>query len=319
VTLFVIAALTANAYPKPDDSQSVTLALLHLPFVLWAVVGYAFAPAPWSGVGWRTDYLRLNGEAVVYTALVLITGMLMTAITMALFHAIKVDVDQWYGGWVAVYGACSAPIVGMHLALTRMRAGFAIAPLIARIFSPLALLILMAYLGAMVLQGRSPYGEREFLIVFNGMLLSVLGIAVFCICERRAGRFSDAVLCALLIVALVIDLIRAQRNLVPARLLRVHAESNRHAGGERAGLRPSRRNPGHVPSGRATQWRRGSGGAMDRAFPAGLCRLECDRRVPVSAAVPLSLGATRASRGGAACRRSRRVSISRACASARSC
>jgi hypothetical protein len=207
VTLFVIAALTANAYPKPDDSQSVTLALLHLPFVLWAVVGYAFAPAPWSGVGWRTDYLRLNGEAVVYTALVLITGMLMTAITMALFHAIKVDVDQWYGGWVAVYGACSAPIVGMHLALTRMRAGFAIAPLIARIFSPLALLILMAYLGAMVLQGRSPYGEREFLIVFNGMLLSVLGIAVFCICERRAGRFSDAVLCALLIVALVIDLI----------------------------------------------------------------------------------------------------------------
>jgi hypothetical protein len=95
----------------------------------------------------------------------------------------------------------------MHLALTRMRAGFAIAPLIARTFSPLALLILVMYLGAMVLQGRSPYGEREFLIVFNAMLLSVLGIAVFCICERRPGHFSDAVLCALLFVALIIDLI----------------------------------------------------------------------------------------------------------------
>ena len=205
--LFAVAAFAANAYPAPENSQSITLALLHLPFLLWAVVGYAFTTTQWSDVGWRIDYLRLNGEAIIYTALVVITGMLTTAITMALFSVIKIDISDWFGAWAVVYGACAAPIVGMHLAVTRSRASVAIAPLLARIFSPLALLILVAYLAAMVLQGRSPYSEREFLIVFNAMLLGVLGIAVFCICERQPGRFSDVVLCALLIVALIIDLV----------------------------------------------------------------------------------------------------------------
>jgi hypothetical protein len=212
--IFVVAAVAINAYPplynssdsgKWDHSNSNYLAVLHLPFFLWAIAGIAFAGGRWRDAEARISYLRLTGEAIIYFALIMITGVVMSLITFALFGAIKIEIEDWYTKWVVACGAASAPIVATHLAFTRTRS--TIAPLIARIFSPLTLLTLLAYLGAILLQHRSPYSDREFLVVFNIMLLSVLTIAIFCICERKPSRFFDTVLCVLLIVALVIDFI----------------------------------------------------------------------------------------------------------------
>jgi hypothetical protein len=190
---------------KWDQSDSNYLAGLHLPFFLWAVAGAAFVGARWRDSEARITYLRLTGETIIYFALIIISGAIMTGITIGLFEAIKLEIADWYFRWIVIYGACSAPIVGVHLALTRTRAGLTIAPLIAKIFSPLAFITLVIYLGAMIVQHRNPYSDRQFLVVFNVMLLSVLAIAVFNICERQPSRFSDAVLLALLLVALIID------------------------------------------------------------------------------------------------------------------
>lgn len=212
--IFVIAALAINAYPtlyesaskfKVDRSQSTQLAALHLPFFLWSIAGLAFAGECWRAVNTRIAYLRFTGEAIIYFALIMITGGIMTGITVSLFEAIQMKIGKWYFEWIVVYGACAAPIVASHLAFTRTRS--TLAPLIARIFSPIALLTLLVYLGAMLVQRRSPYSDREFLMVFNAMLFCVLGVAVFCICERKPSRFFDIVLCALLVVALIIDFI----------------------------------------------------------------------------------------------------------------
>ncbi len=211
---FLIAAVAINLYPplyessstvRFDRSDSIKLASLHLPFFLWALAGLAFAAERWRDVETRIAYLRLTGEAIVYFALIIITGGLMTGITMSLFGAIKIDIDQWYFRWVVVYGACAAPIVATHLGLVRTRAGSTIAPLIARIFSPLALVTLATYLFAMIVRRQSPYSDREFLMVFNGMLLAVLGISLLSVCERKPSRFFDMILCALLLIALAID------------------------------------------------------------------------------------------------------------------
>jgi hypothetical protein len=204
---FVAAAFTINAYPRANESQTIGLAYLHLPFLLWAIAGYGFTGGRWRDLPARVAYLRWNGEAIIYCALIAIAGGITTALTFALFGAINVDIEGWYGGWVLVYAACAVPIVAAHLATVRTERGPGIAPLIARIFSPIALITLLAFLVAMIVQGRSPFSEREFLITFNAMLLSVLGIAVFCICERQENRLFDLLLCALLAVALVIDLV----------------------------------------------------------------------------------------------------------------
>ncbi len=206
---FVAAAIVINAYPdagldSTTASQSLILAFVHLPLFLWTIVGVAFAGASWRAREVRIGYVRLNGEAIINFALICITGAIMTALTLALFSAIKIDIGDWYFHWVVVYGACAAPLVAMHLALARSRR-VALAPLLARIFSPLALITLIAYLGAMAVQGRSPYADREFLVIFNVMLICVLGIAVFCICERKANRWFDLTIWALVLVALLID------------------------------------------------------------------------------------------------------------------
>ncbi|HEX8490457.1 MAG TPA: hypothetical protein VF626_05530, partial [Chthoniobacterales bacterium] len=168
--IFVIAALVINAYPplydsastfKFDQSHSNKLAALHLPFFLWSIAGLAFANGSWRQVETRISYLRFTGEAIIYFALIALTGGIMTGVTALLFDAIQMEM-RWYFDWIVVYGYCAALIVASHLAFTRTRSS--LAPLIARIFSPIALLTLVLYLGTMLTQRRSPYSDREFLI-----------------------------------------------------------------------------------------------------------------------------------------------------------
>ncbi|WP_439882026.1 hypothetical protein ACSX1A_02465 [Pontibacter sp. MBLB2868] len=42
-----------------------------------------------------------------------------------------------------------------------------VSPVIARIFSPLVLVMLVIYLFAILYSGKNPYSDREFLIIFN--------------------------------------------------------------------------------------------------------------------------------------------------------
>jgi hypothetical protein len=54
-----------------------------------------------------------------------------------------------------------------------------IAPIVARIITPLVIVILFAYLAAMMLSGRSPFTDREFLIIFNIVLIGVMALISF--------------------------------------------------------------------------------------------------------------------------------------------
>jgi hypothetical protein len=115
-----------------------------------------------------------------------------------------------YLRWVVVYGAAACPIVGAYLVDLRPKGNTRISPTIARIFAPLFLFTLVTYLIVIVAQQKSPYTDRDFLIVFNIMLLLVLAISIFSITEKsiaRGQKWLDAVTMALLTVGLIVDLI----------------------------------------------------------------------------------------------------------------
>jgi len=65
------------------------------------------------------------------------------------------------------------------------------------------------YLLALLGEGRSPFEDREFLIVFNGLLLVVWGISVFSITGRgeKASKLMDLTNLSLVGVTLIIDAI----------------------------------------------------------------------------------------------------------------
>lgn len=186
--IFTGAAIYINRLPQNDYSDTMTLAYLHLPLFLWTVAGIVFSGTWRANTSARIDYLKFNGELAIYTVLLLIGGQALTFLTIALFSAITIDIFEWYLHWGVIYGLTAAPIVGAHLAWTRSKTSPRISPLIAKIFSPLFLITLVVYLVAAASHGRSPYTDREFLVIFNAVLLVVLAISIFTLTEQTDGR-----------------------------------------------------------------------------------------------------------------------------------
>ena len=72
----------------------------------------------------------------------------------------------------------------------------------------LVLLTLAGFLVAFVSQGKDPFNDREFLILFNALLIGVLAIVFFSLTEASredGGRFRNGILLALSILTLVVN------------------------------------------------------------------------------------------------------------------
>jgi hypothetical protein len=205
-------ALVAIAYVRvlPEYSDSVVMALIHLPLVFWAFLGLVFMGRSWRDADSRVRFVRYNGELVVLASLVALGGMVFSGVTIALFQLVARQTEQWYFENVAVFGAAAVPVAGTYLydAVFNRRTGIAAA--LARVFSPLFLLMAVIYLIVAFVGGENPFIDRSFLIMFNGLLLVVLGISVFSIVERAEEsheQLIDFVNLALVIVTLLIDAI----------------------------------------------------------------------------------------------------------------
>ncbi len=206
-TLFAGACLYINLLPE-GEADTVVLAMLHLPFFLWGLLGLAYVGTYRQDPERRLHFLRYNGEMLIYAALVLIAGGILSGLTIALFELIDLDIAEGYMRSVGTYGLAGAPIVATLLATTRYGVSQRIAPVIARIFGPLALVTIVVYLGAILTRETGLFEDREMLAVLNVVLLAVLALIVFSISEhQRTSRFTHYVAAGLLGVAVVLDLV----------------------------------------------------------------------------------------------------------------
>jgi len=193
---------------RPRYPDSVIMAVIHLPLLAISLAGISFAGRGWRELEPRMGFLRYGGELVVLASLIGLGGIVLSGFTIALFSLLEVDVAEVYMSWVGVSGACAAPVIGTYLYESVFGGRLALARMLAQVFSPLFLILVAIYLGTMVALGKSPYQEREFLIVFNGLLLLVLGLTVFSLTERgRADTVGtqDFVNVLLLGITLLID------------------------------------------------------------------------------------------------------------------
>jgi hypothetical protein len=104
----------------------------------------------------------------------------------------------------------SAPIVATYIIRNYPSVTNRIAPIIANIFSPLVLVTLVIYMIVIPIAGKDPYNDRDFLLIFNLMLLGVMGIIIFSVSEtsiNKKQRFNEITLFVLSIVTLIIDLV----------------------------------------------------------------------------------------------------------------
>jgi hypothetical protein len=170
-----------NSLPNLRNSDTIILSCIHLAFLLWSMLGFAFVNDNKNNVGKRISFLKYNGDLVVMTTLIVIAGGIVTAVTIGLFELIEIDIADWYFENVVVFGLPIAPILGTYLTQTNPQLVGKVSPVIAKLFSPVVLVMLVIYLVALIYTGFDPYYNRGNLMLFNGLLIGVMAIIFFSI------------------------------------------------------------------------------------------------------------------------------------------
>jgi hypothetical protein len=207
---FLFPAIYINLLPSYKPGASVNLAYIHLPLLMWFIYGIVFIGYDLKNRNKRIDFIRYNGDLAIIYALIAIAGGLLTAITIGLFHSIGLNIDKFYSENIVLTGVVAAPVVAAFLIEKYPALVSKTAPLIAGIFSPLVLITLIIFLITILVTGKDPYNDRNFLLIFNVMLLGVMGIIIFSVSETsviKNQKFNAIVLFALSIITIIIDLI----------------------------------------------------------------------------------------------------------------
>jgi hypothetical protein len=102
----------------------------------------------------------------------------------------------------------ACPIVGTYLVRTNPQLVNKISPVIAKVITPLVLVTLVIYLVALIFTGKDPYNDREFLLIFNLLLIGVMAIILFSIAATTKSvdsKIGTILLFALSIVTVIVN------------------------------------------------------------------------------------------------------------------
>jgi hypothetical protein len=210
VALFALGAVAANAYPLAEQSKSVVLTSIHLPIALWLVAGLAYVANDWRSSRRRMDFIRFTGEWFIYFVLMALGGGVLTAFLFGTFKAIGIVPEEFISHWLLPCGAVAAVVVAGWLVEAKQSVVENIAPVLTRLFTPLFTAALLAFLIAVVWTSHGIDVEREALILFDLLLVVVLGLLLYSLSARDPlappGLF-DKLQLALVVSALAIDVL----------------------------------------------------------------------------------------------------------------
>jgi hypothetical protein len=178
-TPLAIAAVVVNSYPWSEGSSTELLAVLHLPVVIWFVVGYAHSGGEWRSMDRRMTFVRFSGEWLISYVLIALGGGVLLALTGLILTPVSGEVAERVVEWVVVSGAAGAVIVAAWLVEARKTVVESVAPALTRIFTPLFAVMLFGAALAYVISGPGDGFDRDLLVVFDALLVVILGLVVF--------------------------------------------------------------------------------------------------------------------------------------------
>ena len=138
------------------------------------------------------------------------------------------NIQEFYTHYVVVFGGVAAPIVSFYIIRLYPSITSKIAPVIARVFTPLVLITLVVYIISLIISESSILENRNLLLIFNIMLLAVMAIIVFSITEldKSRERNVNVILFVLALLAKVANAIalaaiitRVTNGLTPNRIV----------------------------------------------------------------------------------------------------
>lgn len=205
--LFVSAAVFINWLPLPLTSDTMLLSCIHLPLVGWSLLGFIYTGGRLRNWERRPDFLRYNGDLLVMGSLIVSGIMLLTGITIGLFDLIGLSIAEFYTKWILIVELAAAPLIATYVIRYNPLLVNKVSPVIARIFSPVVLITLVAYLIGIAIAKKDPFNDRDFLLLFNGLLIGVLAIIFFSVVELQRSTESKLAYWIIFLLALVTILV----------------------------------------------------------------------------------------------------------------
>ena len=208
--IFIASGFYINLLPYSGNNASVKLVFIHMPLLLWCLYGLVYIGFDLTDYKRGSDYIKHNGDLAIVAGLIIIAGGILMAVSVALFDAIGIPIGKFYTGYIVQIGFVSAPVVSTFILKYYPALTNRIASIIANLFSPLVTVTLIIFLITMAVTGKDPYNNRDFLLIFNIMLIGVMAIIIFSVSETsmiRKQKFNEIVLFILSIVTIIINLI----------------------------------------------------------------------------------------------------------------
>ena len=166
-----------------NESDTLILACLHLPIFLWSLFSLLFFGKKITSHQERLSFIKYNGDLIVISGLILLGGGIFSGVTIGLFEIINIDIEEFYFRYIIITGLASLPIIGTHVIDKNPSIVDRISPFIAKLFSPIVLITLFIYIGSIIFFGTNIYNDREFLLLFNFLLVGVMALIFFSISE----------------------------------------------------------------------------------------------------------------------------------------
>ncbi|WP_320175874.1 hypothetical protein [Maridesulfovibrio sp.] len=188
--------------------DTFALSCLNLPFLIWSLYGLSRFNKDWRATEQRIEYLRFSGEWIIHAGLFFLGGGILLLLTFGLLDMLNID-SSWIIEDLAIYGAASIPLVAAW-ATDTYSAARKLVPLLARIFSPLLLILILGYMGAMAWNTDELFQDRETLLTYNILLLTVLATAIFTLTgrgEKESGKLANSIISLMVVATVILDLL----------------------------------------------------------------------------------------------------------------
>lgn len=205
---FAALAVLLNAYPFAGGGSTELLAALHVPVVLWMLVGVTYVGGRWRSDARRMDFVRFTGELAIYYTLLALGGAVLVGLTVAVLAAVGIDPEPVLAGWILPIAVPGALVVAAWLVEAKQNVVENLAPVLTRVFTPLTIIMLLAVLVVLATAGGLDAVDRNLLILMDAILVLVLSLLLYSISARdslaRPGLF-DTLQLVLVVVALAVD------------------------------------------------------------------------------------------------------------------
>jgi len=205
----VMGGLYINLAPFESSSVTFQLVVVHLGLVLAGITGVAWLGTNLSNLQQRIEMVKFGANLIIITGLLTLAFGLMTAITFGLYEAIGLDIERVFSTVILPTIGPSIPLISSFILFHNPKIINQISGIIAKLFTPLACLVLLIFIWSYWTGNQDAFENREALLIFNVLLIAVLVLIFFSVINiQDRNNHSTAIMILILnALALVVNMI----------------------------------------------------------------------------------------------------------------